>query len=1723
MNNNFKKFDLKSFFGKEFDNFIKKIFDNFNEASDFSNIKNWKISPNVNEEVLKYCIRRISVLLSQDKNMKSSFNDLINFLCNLFSFGSRKIEDFIEELIEVEKNIPSNKLIEVYFRILYKGEKIYPISKSFNNHITNYIKANAGDGPLSVWYKLVVEESNERLAFLYKNLKPEYAVKKEDFVDYPNNIQQTISLYTYLYFGKYFSYNYITELDYYKNSINAKKELINLTYEEAEKIFGKYKQYYKLFKLFTPIKQFNEKNYNSEYTELYKKLKNYKNDHDSLMNIINYYKQFFSGTKNTEIITLQNLIDSINKSPLSEFYSQKDIINEYLKYVEIAKNRIKLINSIIFMGIYSDKKNKFKGQDEEELFNSSLEQFKKLKDIGKIETFDDEFKNLIGQCFERRVNEIMKEINFIFSYFGLLEDSKLKANIKLTIEKIIDIQPDPEPVRDPKPVPDIIPPDSFLKDVKDSSEGFIYFYNKYKNEDIKENKIIIEKLKLFSEIIFNNDNQEKVKNTEDKSFSFIIKRMLKICLISFNINNRPINDNIIYLFKEFYLIYEVYKNGINNDNTTLNINLKNIYKSFCEKIKDEEYNDILNGLKALFTSMENENERKIKFSNCFLNILEIEIEKIKNSFQNSREKMKLFLELIFSYFSDDFIPLIDLLSNDTISNLNNITSIEQSINNSLFFSLLEKDYNSDKFKEQILYYFESKINYIIFQREENSNKHFFSNKEKINGITKVINFLEKSEKKDNKSGNKIIILFYIAYLKVVFKEYINIINNSNNLRSEDIDKIFQKNKSKFAETLSYYILKLYYDNEGNFRDFMNASGNFMKFSEDFNAKINGDREQKYYGFDYLLLPLKKENTKKYNEIVKTILNNLKSKEKFTNDLGILSDINKNDPDILYCIISNLFLSHLSDPNYFYSDNYSSLKKWLEDRLSQNKFGILNENSKQLINTFIKYDNDNFFYNKDLLILLFALRLVLNSLSLNQDSFFFQLIENPKKIIASNKNFFKYFFNNDNKNLEKLESFKLYQFILLSHLLFSCEYLGKIDFEEIKNVTNNKFEESSENKFKILNDEFSSIIKIIRYKGIKVKYIIIYMNIVFEEIKSMKDFNINKPELEVKYLESILTSQFYSNEIKKYFNLLKEIGISEENDEFIKILFEDSDFYNNKDNIIKLPYLNYFTTPNLCTIKDFEYQYISSMERHPIIEFILKENKNEIVSIMNSLPKINLFINKIYNKKVLSISREEAENQTINDLENLSDEEIKNFNEDISKLSNSYKISNDSKLLDVLNIKNNKIYKLYDDIIKIYNRFLTKLTIYNNNKDFLLPAIVQDFSKEISLFKNPEEGLNELKRIISIYSKRNRLILDDKIYKLNVNNGDKIDYDFQLIENILEKKYFLDKNIFENNQRTFIFSNNVFSGERNNLLTEIIEKFPQKPIQENKTFSKIESDNKDNKDFNIRIYHDLQFMIINLQSLLINSETENTSFKDISEMIKKKYGYEIEQSLHIADMHANNILSAYEKYEEICFKYYKEILIPGDLTNEKDKTIEDYLNKLELIKKDDISKATKKYLMRYCLGDYDIKKNILKNMNIDNMFLKRDIWEEEIFSSPKFEEECQKLKKLNNENNNYLDKYFLYNIIKDHKIETQNPKIEINNVEVEKNEDKEEKIKEETHSPDGDNNKNENNDEEKVNDDGYNYNNENENNDEEKVNDDGYNYDENKDDNVGNEEEENNDI
>jgi len=223
-----------------------------------------------------------------------------------------------------------------------------------------------------------------------------------------------------------------------------------------------------------------------------------------------------------------------------------------------------------------------------------------------------------------------------------------------------------------------------------------------------------------------------------------------------------------------------------------------------------------------------------------------------------------------------------------------------------------------------------------------------------------------------------------------------------------------------------------------------------------------------------------------------------------------------------------------------------------------------------------------------------------------------------------------------------------------------------------------------------------------------------------------------------------------------------------------------------------------------------------------------------------------------------------------------------------------------------------------------------------------------------------------------------------------------------------------------------------------------------------------------------------------------------SLKDISEMISKNYGYKFNDSFNFDNIYINNILSL---YEEICFDYFKEKLMPHKLANQNSE-INDPVNDLQLITKKDISKATKKFVMRYCLGDYDKKENILKNMKIDNMFLKRDIWKKEIFNSPKFKEDCEKLKSLNIENDNYLDNYFLYNIINENDSEspekpkeTESNEIPDNNEggEEDKNNHQEDEPKNINVSDDEQKNGSEDGDDRKFDNDGYddnNYGNEN---------------------------------
>ena len=368
-----------------------------------------------------------------------------------------------------------------------------------------------------------------------------------------------------------------------------------------------------------------------------------------------------------------------------------------------------------------------------------------------------------------------------------------------------------------------------------------------------------------------------------------------------------------------------------------------------------------------------------------------------------------------------------------------------------------------------------------------------------------------------------------------------------------------------------------------------------------------------------------------------------------------------------------------------------------------------------------------------------------------------------------------------------------------------------------------------------------------------------------------------------------------------------------------------------------------------------------------------------------------------------------------------------------------KISNNSNYSEVINIKDNEVYKMYNKIYEIYYRFISNIKLFTDNKEYLQPLIIQDFSNKNCLYFSSKNGIEENKRIsaserlyelICLYSKRNRYNNNE----LNLYNGDKINYDFQLIENILEKELVYGKRPLLNIQRTFIFTNDVFSNERNNLLSRLLETYPQEKIDD-KDFNEFKSflaNNYNTKEEKSLIYRKIQYVIIYLMTYYNNldkSINKNILLKDIVRLIKNS-GYEIEENLFPEKITVNQILFIYEYLELEYFDYFVEDLNQNEQTiNENNqKEIDKYFENSELLlTKNVVNDALKKYFLRYCLGDYEKRENIFNNMKVEKIFSKIDIWGKNIFEDSKFDAEQKKLKSFNEIENYLINILFKKNI------------------------------------------------------------------------------------------------
>ena len=125
------------------------------------------------------------------------------------------------------------------------------------------------------------------------------------------------------------------------------------------------------------------------------------------------------------------------------------------------------------------------------------------------------------------------------------------------------------------------------------------------------------------------------------------------------------------------------------------------------------------------------------------------------------------------------------------------------------------------------------------------------------------------------------------------------------------------------------------------------------------------------------------------------------------------------------------------------------------------------------------------------------------------------------------------------------------------------------------------------------------------------------------------------------------------------------------------------------------------------------------------------------------------------------------------------------------------ITENNKLSDIINIPGSIINLINARIIKIYNEFLNRMNISNNIKANANNVIIQeasenDYNFNYVLINDEKITIKEkMDELILLYSKRERKI-NDSIDSINIYDGGKIIYDFEMMESKLEDTFIFGK-------------------------------------------------------------------------------------------------------------------------------------------------------------------------------------------------------------------------------------------------------------------------------------------------------------------------------------------
>ena len=437
-----------------------------------------------------------------------------------------------------------------------------------------------------------------------------------------------------------------------------------------------------------------------------------------------------------------------------------------------------------------------------------------------------------------------------------------------------------------------------------------------------------------------------------------------------------------------------------------------------------------------------------------------------------------------------------------------------------------------------------------------------------------------------------------------------------------------------------------------------------------------------------------------------------------------------------------------------------------------------------------------------------------------------------------------------------------------------------------------------------------------------------------------------------------------------------------------------------------------------------------MIKHPLLYNYL--NNSEGPRKLKYLPAFNAFTNYMNEEYSYKISREYANNNTLENesiFNDIKDNKFKQFGEawkNIYKDATKYRCRNTLKPK-ILEKGDKLIFFLIDDneisylaaacqnFITWQNNFLQpiietaifygNLNYYVDNMRNKIPVQQANPNQILSIDDCFNKSLYEdFDDIIYTFSKRD---IFDKEGKINYLKYNSYQFDFSLLEEELGKLILPEKCLFEGDEEiNFItFWGEGFRGGKSEILSKFYLKYPQKDLTEeekNKIFSyiqKISGDNIKIKNF----FSSIQLIIFYLTNNNFSVEEKiNNILEKAPEYLKINRDYSNFSTFFKNEgnsLKANQLMNIFFYIEHLVFEdllktLHQEYKAPIDKNLEeeiKEKLLNNTKNEDKLFIKD-LSAALRRFISRYLAGSRQTT-DINENNDLEFQLSRIDLWEE----------------------------------------------------------------------------------------------------------------------------------